>query len=147
MSEGTGKTQQVADQYRAAGHLAKALSELCEDMSKHVHPKLVDIQGPRTHSWMEKLGDMINGVDAFTEEDEWVNPIFDRAREVFPVKSEARELHALMKCAEALRRALPFIDDALDAHMVMSETCLTDECREAVADANAALSLLDEVSK
>ncbi len=55
-----------------------------------------------------------------------------------------REYVALLKCEEALRRAMPFIDDAEDAHSVMSESSVTDECRSVVADARAALTLLDE---
>jgi hypothetical protein len=43
---------------------------------------------------------------------------------------------ALLK---ALKAALPFIDDAADAHSVMSCSCLTDECRVVVAMVRDAL--------
>lgn len=53
---------------------------------------------------------------------------------------------ALLKCAEALRKALPFIDDALDAHSVMSESAVTDECKQVVSEARDSLSLLEKTN-
>lgn len=41
---------------------------------------------------------------------------------------------------EALKKAMPFIDDALDVVEVMSESVLTKECREVVKLARAAIA-------
>jgi hypothetical protein len=51
-----------------------------------------------------------------------------------------RSVNAHSKLVELLERALPFIDDAADAHSVMSETCLAKECLQVVADIKAALA-------
>lgn len=63
------------------------------------------------------------------------------------IVTAVNEREALLRCEAALRRALPFIDDAEDAHSVMSESSVTDECRSVVTDARAALTLLDEARK
>ena len=51
-----------------------------------------------------------------------------------------RAVNAHDALVEALKACLPFIDDALDAHSVMSQSALTDECRAAVALARNAIA-------
>jgi hypothetical protein len=55
------------------------------------------------------------------------------------VNANARLIAAAPCMFEALTKCLPFIDDALDAHSVMSDSVVTAECRNAVNLANAAL--------
>lgn len=54
--------------------------------------------------------------------------------------ADARLIASAPDLYEALNKAMPFIDDALDAVEVMSDSVLTKECREAVRLARAALS-------
>jgi len=80
---------------------------------------------------------------AYDYADKTTNGSLEQAR--FANLFQAVQSHAsLLRCAEALRKALPFIDDALDAHTVMSETCVTQECKAVVDEANAALSSLEK---
>lgn len=50
-----------------------------------------------------------------------------------------RKLALYPELVAALKRCMPFLDDALDAVQVMSEVVLTAECRAAVAEANEVL--------
>ena len=47
--------------------------------------KIVHIVGPRIAALMETLGDIINGLDAAMEEDDWTRPIFEKARKFWGV--------------------------------------------------------------
>ena len=84
------KRNQVADQCKAVHHLAGAIRELMKDYERMYRDEncklddLVDQVGKRTAGWMETLGNMLNGVDAVTEGDAWVDPIFAKAHELFP---------------------------------------------------------------
>jgi hypothetical protein len=83
------KRQQVADQCRAVAHMATAIAQIYSDYSRlfldgQAMPGHEEQVGERTACLMDDLGDILNGGDAVTEDDAWVNPIMERAREVFP---------------------------------------------------------------
>jgi hypothetical protein len=84
------KKQQVIDQYKVIAAQAKALLELADAEISYLKSdtfmtdSLLEMIGQRSAGWMEDLGNMINHVDAATEEDEWMDPIFDKAHEMFP---------------------------------------------------------------
>lgn len=88
------KRQQVADQCKVVAHLAGALAKVHLDYEKLIREKafdgLVEQIGVRTSSIMEELGDILNGMDAVSEEDEWTHPIFD-ARAAFGFGAIERE--------------------------------------------------------
>ena len=83
---------QVAAQYRAVAHMARALAEVHEQMasvmSTSVSTLLLPSMGARSHHIMETLGDILNGMDAVDSADLWVGPIFEKAREMFPLTKE-----------------------------------------------------------
>lgn len=82
MDDATRK--QVADQCRAVAHMAKVIAQVHADYAKMFDAGCADaiheIVGRRTAEFLEELGDMLNGMDAVTEEDEWVNPIIREAQ-------------------------------------------------------------------
>jgi hypothetical protein len=88
------KRQQVADQCRVVAHLAKAIWEVHSDNARLFASDakgpdvIVDIVGNRTARLMELLGDILNGMDAVEEEDEWTYPIFEMAHQLFPQENE-----------------------------------------------------------
>lgn len=91
------KRKQVADQCRVVAHLARALATVNEDYAETYAQgpsgmdELLDGVGNRTARHMNLLGDILNGMDAVTEEDEWTDPIFHEARRMFPQpKSKVR---------------------------------------------------------
>lgn len=86
----TDKRQQVADQCRVVAHLAKAISDVHSDFARTFSSdqgrldEIVDAVGQRTALLMETLGDILNGMDAVEDEDEWTGPVFERAHEMWP---------------------------------------------------------------
>lgn len=82
------RMQQAAAQCRAVAHLAKALVQINEDYDRMLSDgnlgALVEIIGARTARHMEALGDMLNGMDAAQPEDAWLDPVFRKARELWP---------------------------------------------------------------
>jgi hypothetical protein len=84
------KQKQVAAQCRAVAHLARALAEVHEhkaqlyDLEKIAHPTLIDFVGRNTASYMETLGNILNGMDAVTQEDEVLAPVFKEAQRLWP---------------------------------------------------------------
>jgi hypothetical protein len=44
----------------------------------------VDLAGKMSASLMETLGDVLNGMDAVSEEDEWLTPVFKEAQRRWP---------------------------------------------------------------
>jgi hypothetical protein len=82
--------KQVSDQCRVVAHLAKAIHDLHSDYADIVlayeKDSMLEMVGKRTAAWMEELGDMLNAVDAVTEEDEWTTPIFHEAHRRWPVR-------------------------------------------------------------
>ena len=51
-----------------------------------------------------------------------------------------RAVNAHEDLVRAINALLPFVDDAMDAHSVMSESAVTEACRTAVATAREALA-------
>lgn len=86
------KAQQVAKQCEVVIHLANALIEVHSDYARMFadgrsdNPilELTESVGRRTASFMETLGDMLNGMDAVSEEDEWTAPVFEEAHRLWP---------------------------------------------------------------
>lgn len=89
------KRKQVIDQCRVVHHMATVLakmyhpSHLPSYYSGDAGSTLLDLAGLRTASMMESLGNILNGIDAVEDDDEWIDPIFDRAREMFPLNKTA----------------------------------------------------------
>jgi TRAP-type uncharacterized transport system substrate-binding protein len=81
--------KQISDQCRVVAHMARALAEIHDDyatifVSGDKGPEdIADLVGKRTASLMETLGDILNGMDAVTEEDEWTHPIFREANRLW----------------------------------------------------------------
>lgn len=76
-------TEQVASQCRVVAHLARALAGVFEDKATLIADgrltSIVPSIDRRSYALMETLGDILNGMDAVTDEDAWVNPIFEQA--------------------------------------------------------------------
>ena len=87
------QNEQLRAQYKAVAHLSRAMATMCDELETAIgadaFQNIVLMQGERTHSWMEKLGDMLNSCDACGEDDEWIHTIFDNARKVFPLPSRS----------------------------------------------------------
>ena len=86
------KNEQLKSQYKAVAHLARSMANLCDEMSTIADldnfQNIVDIQGERTHYWMDQLGTMLDSCDAVSEDDEWIAPLYDEARRIFPLTKE-----------------------------------------------------------
>lgn len=82
------KRNQVVAQCNAVCHLAKCLIEVHSDCARMFATgsvdNLIDQVGNRTAHFMEALGDMLNGMDAVTEEDAWLDPIYKEAHRLWP---------------------------------------------------------------
>ena len=82
--------QQVARQCSAVRHMATVLALMHGDFarmySRGYGELIVAEMGERTARLMETLGDILNGMDAVTEDDDWVSPIFDEAHERWPTE-------------------------------------------------------------
>lgn len=84
------KRSQVADQCKVVAHLAAVIAKIHSDHEKVFRgppsgiDEIVDIIGENTARLMEMLGDILNGMDAVTDEDNWTHPIFLKAQEMFP---------------------------------------------------------------
>jgi hypothetical protein len=79
---------QIADQYRAVAALCRNLGMVHEQLVTAIEQGACDdiatIQGPRSAAIMEVLGDILNGMDAVDEEDRWLDPIFEKAHQLYP---------------------------------------------------------------
>lgn len=90
------KRQQVIDQCSAVNHMATCIALVYGDHARMLYRSgcaptenadeiLIDLIGKRTASLMETLGDILNGMDAVTKDDEWLTPIFERAQKMWTV--------------------------------------------------------------
>lgn len=82
------KRQQVIDQCKVVAHLATALAKVHHDyitiMAQPASESILDQVGERTAGFMEDLGNMLNGMDATDEADDWTAPIFAEAQKLWP---------------------------------------------------------------
>lgn len=78
------KKTQVQAQCRVVAHLARAIAEVYDSNAKFTHPELLDMVGANSAALMNELGDILNGMDAATEADEWTSPVFEQARKLWP---------------------------------------------------------------
>lgn len=83
------RDEQVKLQCQVVAYLARAIADVFEDHSKFIHPELVELRGKLSAGLMDILGDILNGMDACTEDDEWTAPIFDEAHRLWPQKEAA----------------------------------------------------------
>ncbi len=84
------KAEQVQRQYQAVARLTRTLAEVHEDITPSIpsmHPDMVDMIGKHSAWIMETLDDILNGMDAVTDEDADANPVFEMAHKMFPVES------------------------------------------------------------
>jgi hypothetical protein len=83
------KREQVALQCAAVAHLAQALAGVRSDYVALVRSgaldQLLDQLGAETAQQMEMLGDILNGMDAVADDDEWLTPVFAEAQRLWPV--------------------------------------------------------------
>ena len=83
--------EKVSDQCRAVAHMAAAIANVYTDLAT-IHANggatsLVEMHGKRTTELMETLGDILNGMDAVTSDDDWVGPVMVAARKRWPLKT------------------------------------------------------------
>lgn len=84
------KQKQVVQQYQVVAELGEIIASLAKDHIRLLEADLdlddglLDVKGNITAAWMEQLGDILNGADAVTDEDKWMEPIFEKAQEMFP---------------------------------------------------------------
>lgn len=88
------RRKQVVAQYRVVAHLAKAIAEVHEQVARLYErgfgDQMLDMLGLDTHARMEILGDILNNMDSVDDDkDAWVAPIFEKAREMFPLPGDA----------------------------------------------------------
>lgn len=94
MSETTAtkeQSEQVLAQCRVVAHLATVLAGIHSDYVKLQEagaPMATDVVGERTAAFMELLGEMVNSMDASTDEDEWTASVFEEARRLWPEASK-----------------------------------------------------------
>ena len=80
------------DQCRAVAHLANSFAEVYAARAAIVahDAKLSDLIGDASASAMEWLGDELNAMDAATEDDGWLDPIFEAAQKRWPQQPPRR---------------------------------------------------------
>lgn len=82
----------IVQQCKAVAHLATALAQVHSDKAEIIaagsslysDSALLEMIGRNTAAYMEKLGDILNGMDAMTEEDDWLDPVFEEAHRRWP---------------------------------------------------------------
>jgi hypothetical protein len=101
------KRQQLLDQCRVVEHLAKQIARLYSPTqlpAYYAHDaanEILDIAGGQSAGIMETLGDLLSNLDGVTEEDEWTDPIFHRAHEMFPQEERFAAFRDERRPAEA----------------------------------------------
>lgn len=82
------KRAQLVAQCKAIVHLANTLSAVHGNLAKLYatteNDAHVDFVGDLTAARMETLGNMLNGMDAVTQEDEVLSPVFEAAHRLWP---------------------------------------------------------------
>lgn len=82
--------KQVSEQCKAVACMAASIARVYQDYAVMFQagygPALLEPVGKRTAELMELLGDILNGMDAVIDEDEWMDPVFQRAQALWPSK-------------------------------------------------------------
>jgi hypothetical protein len=82
------KRKQVALQCKAVAHLAKAVADVYDHRAMRLEINAVvgdvDLIGKWSANAMEVLGEMLNGMDAVDESDDWMKPVFREAQRLWP---------------------------------------------------------------
>ena len=88
----SGDAKLAHDQCRAVAHLANSFAEVYAARAAIVahDAKLSDLIGDASASAMEWLGDELNAMDAATEDDGWLDPIFEAAQKRWPQQQPRR---------------------------------------------------------
>lgn len=89
--EAITKAEQVRRQYLTVARLARVLADVHEDIApavEHMNEGVLDRMGYRSAHIMETLGDILNGMDAATEEESDLDQIFEMAQAIFPVNRD-----------------------------------------------------------
>ena len=76
-------TKLAIDMQRVIAHLAKNIMGVSMDkavLMAEGHWPMHEFTVSLSYNAMNALGDILNGMDAVTEEDAWMNPVFERAR-------------------------------------------------------------------
>lgn len=102
--------EQVGAQCNAVNHLATAIAQLYGDYAKIFHDgsaeRLLEQVGKRTAAFMETLGDMLNATDSYSEDDDWLEPVFKEAQRRWPqpepVNTPAELIEALKETEKYL---------------------------------------------
>jgi hypothetical protein len=85
--------EQVARQYEAVAHFAKALSDVHADIAPMIRsgefPELLIHQGCGSLRLIEILAEILNSIDAVSEEDEQFHSVILDAYRLFPPKTDA----------------------------------------------------------
>ena len=87
--------EQIANQCKVVAYLARVIAQVHDDyetviLSGHLDNCANGI-GRRTTSFMEQLGNMLNSMDASTDNEKWTNSIFEKAQELWPMVNEELE--------------------------------------------------------
>lgn len=87
----SGDAALAHEQCRAVVHLALAVAEVYSANALIVasDSRLADQIGAASAEVMEFLGDTLNSTDATTEEDEWLDPIFEGAQKRWPATEDS----------------------------------------------------------
>src|SRR4051812_40714364 len=89
------KIEQVKAQYRAIVQMAREIADLHEEIVERIPQhigQVLDVVGPQSARFMEDLGDMMNALDIVEKEDDWMQPIFERAHELYPAKADGQRV-------------------------------------------------------
>jgi len=86
--------EQVIAQSKVVAYLARQIMLVHEQTAEayesvEMSSGLIDVVGRRTADAMEMLGNILNGMDANDDEDEWTYPIFEAAHATWPQTGEA----------------------------------------------------------
>jgi hypothetical protein len=86
----TATLAQVSKQCSAVRHLAAVIAAVYGDHARMfadgAGEQIAERVGRRTAALMETLGDILNGMDAVTTDDDWLTPIFEEAHRRWPTK-------------------------------------------------------------
>lgn len=86
--------KQVEAQCRAVVHMLGALTEVYQSRAERFSSPSTyggEIIGRWSAETMEILGEMLNGMDAVTDEDDWLKPIFREAQRRWPVQPRGNQ--------------------------------------------------------